>query len=104
MENYTCTKRRMTKEEQVIAESNYRILNYYIYKKNLKPIEEWLERLSVPYVVAIMKYTDCADLQRYSIRTIIFYAFRMLGLNNEQRKETKESWKQVFAAWIWQQE
>ena len=74
MENYTCTKRRMTKEEQVIAENNYRILNYYIYKKNLKPIGEWLERLSVPYVVAIMKYTDCADLQRYSIRTIIFYA------------------------------
>ena len=67
MENYACTKRRMTEEEQVIAENNYKILNYYIYKKNLKPVEEWLERLSVPYIVAIMKYTDCTDLQRYSI-------------------------------------
>lgn len=53
----------MTEEEQVIAENNYKILNYYIYKKNLKPVEEWLEYLSVPYIVAIMKYTDCTDIQ-----------------------------------------
>ena len=66
--------RKLTVEEQAIAEKYYYLISYFIHMRNLTPITDWLDRLSVPYIQSIKKYTDYTKLQCYSITTIIFHA------------------------------
>lgn len=70
MRKASYTERKLTREEQVIAEENYYLLSYFMKKYELD-FREWSDILSIPYIQAIKKYTDYERLHCYSIKTII---------------------------------
>lgn len=57
MRKASYTERKLTREEQVIAEEKYYLLSYFMKKYELD-FREWSDILSIPYIQAIKKYTD----------------------------------------------
>lgn len=70
MRKASYTSRKMTNQERNTAVEYYHLLFYFIKKKRLDK-EEWCSRLHIPYVYAIMKYTDYERLHYYPIEIII---------------------------------
>lgn len=72
MRKASYTDRKLTVEEQDIAEKYIGVLEKFVRIKHFTPREEWIEKFSVAYIQAIKKYTDYERLHCYKIEAIIF--------------------------------
>lgn len=72
MRKASYTDRKLTPEEQVIAEKYFGLVKVFLNKKYYIYYDQMIDDISFAYIQAIKKYTDYERLHCYKIETIIY--------------------------------
>ena len=84
-----CVDQKLSDSERMAAEKYYYLLSFYIRKKRLNE-KEWRSELHIPYLQGIQVYFANAELQKYSIKTIIWRTmdnYRIAWYRKQKRKK-----------------
>lgn len=72
MKKASYTDRKLTSEEQAIAEKYFGLVEVFLNKKYCTYYDLMIDDIAIAYIQAIKKYTDYERLHCYKIETIIY--------------------------------